>query len=62
VNRAVVIIIGLLVAGAAILVIGPDLLEVQQASEEQRHVREKFFGSGQGLRSIEKQQEMRPRW
>jgi Ti type entry exclusion protein TrbK len=66
VNRPIVFIIGLLVAaatasGATFFAIRSKGSE-KPMSEERRVTREKFFGSKTELPSIEKGQEMRPRW
>lgn len=66
-SRAV--LIGLLLAATAATSAATTLLVVDfrgahraALSEEQRAVREKFFGSGEELPPIKDGQEMRPRW
>ncbi len=54
-----VVIAGMAAAAAIISVRGENSV---QMSEEQRAIREKFFGNGKELPPIEKGQEMRPRW
>jgi len=66
VNRAVVIASLVLVAGlssaATVLVINIRENGKPTLTEEQRAVREKFFGSDKELPPIKDGQEMRPRW
>jgi Ti type entry exclusion protein TrbK len=66
VNRAVVIALLVLVAGlssaATVLVINISENGKPTLTEEQRAVREKFFGSDKELPPIKDGQEMRPRW
>ncbi|PDT39346.1 MULTISPECIES: entry exclusion protein TrbK [Sinorhizobium] len=65
-NRAVVIALLVLVAGlssaATVLVINIRENGKPTLTEEQRAVREKFFGSDKELPPIKDGQEMRPRW
>lgn len=65
-NRAVVIASHVLVAGlssaATVLVINIRENGKPTLTEEQRAVREKFFGSDKELPPIKDGQEMRPRW
>ncbi|WP_313292166.1 entry exclusion protein TrbK [Rhizobium rhizoryzae] len=65
-NRAVVIASLVLVAGlssaATVLVINIRENGKPTLTEEQRAVREKFFGSDKELPPIKDGQEMRPRW
>ncbi|MDH0872638.1 entry exclusion protein TrbK [Agrobacterium pusense] len=65
-NRAVVIALLVLVAGlssaATVLVINIRETGKPTLTEEQRAVREKFFGSDKELPPIKDGQEMRPRW
>lgn len=65
-NRAVVIALLVLVAGlssaATVLVINIRENGKPTLTEEQRAVREKFFGSDKELPPFKDGQEMRPRW
>lgn len=65
-NRAVVIALLVLVAGLSsattVLVINIRENGKPTLTEEQRAVREKFFGSDKELPPIKDGQEMRPRW
>ncbi|MCW0001775.1 entry exclusion protein TrbK [Pararhizobium sp. YC-54] len=65
-NRAVVIALLVLVAGlssaATVLIVNFRDAKNSTLTEEQRAVREKFFGSDKELPPIKDGQEMRPRW
>ncbi|WP_027681726.1 entry exclusion protein TrbK [Rhizobium leguminosarum] len=62
------VLIALLVAVAAassaatVLIVNSRNTGIPALSEEQRVVREKFFGSDKELPPIKEGQEMRPRW
>ncbi|NKK46216.1 entry exclusion protein TrbK [Rhizobium leguminosarum] len=62
------VLIALLVAVAAtssaatVLIVNSRNTGIPALSEEQRAVREKFFGSDKELPPIKEGQEMRPRW
>ncbi|NKM88190.1 entry exclusion protein TrbK [Rhizobium laguerreae] len=65
-NRAVVIALLVLVAAASslatVLIVNSRNTGTPAFTEEQRAVREKFFGSDKELPPIKEGQEMRPRW
>ncbi|MBB4388273.1 entry exclusion protein TrbK [Rhizobium sophorae] len=62
------VLIALLVAAAAassaatVLILNSRNTGITALTEEQRAVREKFFGSDKELPPIKEGQEMRPRW
>jgi len=66
VSRAVVIAVLALVAAfssaATVLIVNSKESNKPALTEEQRIVREKFFGSSKELPPIKEGQEMRPRW
>ncbi|MGI8398312.1 entry exclusion protein TrbK (plasmid) [Agrobacterium deltaense] len=65
-NRAVVIAALVLVAAvssaATVLIVNSKEAMKPALTQEQRTVREKFFGSSKELPPIKDGQEMRPRW
>ncbi|MBY3468988.1 entry exclusion protein TrbK [Rhizobium laguerreae] len=65
-SRPVLIALLLAVAAASsamtVLIINSRNTEIPALTEEQRAVREKFFGSDKELPPIKEGQEMRPRW
>jgi Ti type entry exclusion protein TrbK len=66
VSRAVVIAVLVLVAvvssAATVLIVNSRGSRKPALTEEQRAVRERFFGSSKELPPIKDGQEMRPRW
>ncbi|MEH2703029.1 MULTISPECIES: entry exclusion protein TrbK [Rhizobium] len=65
-SRAVLIALLLAVAAASsaatVLIVNSRNTAIPVLTEEQRAVREKFFGSSKELPPIKEGQEMRPRW
>ncbi|MBY5460785.1 entry exclusion protein TrbK [Rhizobium leguminosarum] len=65
-SRPVLIALLLAVAAASsaatVLIVNSRNIGIPALTEEQRAVREKFFGSGKELPPIKEGQEMRPRW
>ncbi|MEH7876280.1 entry exclusion protein TrbK [Rhizobium laguerreae] len=65
-SRPVLIALLLAVAAASsaatVLIVNSRNTGIPSLTEEQRAVREKFFGSDKELPPIEEDQEMRPRW
>lgn len=65
-NRSVLIALALAVAAASsaatVLILKPGNADKPALTDEQRAVREKFFGSVKELPPIKEGQEMRPRW
>lgn len=67
VSRPILIAIALVMvaavaSGMSMFVIQSIAPVTPSMSEEQRVIREKFFGAGKEPALIEKRQEMRPRW
>lgn len=66
VSRPVLIALLLAIAGASsaatVLIVNSRNTGIAALTEEQRAVREKFFGSDKELPPIKEGQEMRPRW
>lgn len=66
VSRPVLIALVLAVAAASsaatVLIVNSRNTRIPALTEEQRAVREKFFGSDKELPPIKEGQEMRPRW
>ncbi len=61
-SRAALVALLLAVTAASLLIAGFRLGAKPVLSEEQRALREKFFGSGGEPPPIKDGQEMRPRW
>lgn len=65
-NRAVVIAVLLFVAAvssaATMMIVNSKEANKPALTEEQRAIREQFFGSNKELPPIKEGQEMRPRW
>ncbi|MBX4892928.1 MULTISPECIES: entry exclusion protein TrbK [Rhizobium] len=65
-SRPVLIALVLAVAAASsaatVLIVNSRNTRIPALTEEQRAVREKFFGSDKELPPIKEGQEMRPRW
>ncbi|WP_281039592.1 MULTISPECIES: entry exclusion protein TrbK [unclassified Rhizobium] len=59
---ALLLAVGAASSAATVLIVNSRDTGIPALTEEQRAVREKFFGSDKELQPIKEGQEMRPRW